>query len=138
LKKNFCILSVVLIIILCTPFLLSDFGSSESEEDIGKAFLESYGWVIGELSEKEQLSIPSPLNDVYINYNKIQLSSGFDLIGYCGECVTRYTYEIKNHRLSDNAYANVLIHSGKVIAADIMTRELNGFMHEINRKEYIN
>ena len=132
-KKNVVILSVVLALLLFVTVL-----SPQSAGD-GRIIeqIEKYGWKVGKLCEKAEVQIPEKFDTVYTRYNEIQKKSGFDLSAYRGKKTVRYTYEIKNHKNSDNVYVNVLTYCGKIIAADIMTRDMGGFMHEITRKEYI-
>lgn len=133
-KKCVWILVFVLIIIALLPKI---YYKSVKAEKMGAQYLAELGWEVGKLCESEKFKIPSPLNDVYKKYNELQQKSGFNLENYCGRDVVRLTYEIKNHKNADNVFANVIICDGEVIAGDIMTREIDGFMHEITGKEYI-
>ena len=49
-----------------------------------------------------------------------------------------YTYKILNHKSGSGVFANIIIYEEKIIGADIMSRDIGGFMHEINRKEFLN
>ena len=94
-------------------------------------FLKSYGWEVSEEpSEVVSVVIPQTFGDVYENYNAIQTAQGFDLSGYRGKEVRRYTYEVLNYPgQKDYIRANLLIYRGKVIGGDICSVELNGFIH---------
>ena len=95
-------------------------------------FLKSYGWEVSEEpSEVVSVVIPQTFGDVYENYNAIQTAQGFDLSGYRGKEVRRYTYEVLNYpSQKDYIRANLLIYRGKVIGGDICSIFAeNGFMH---------
>ena len=95
-------------------------------------FLKSYGWEVSEEpSEVVSVVIPQTFGDVYENYNAIQTAQGFDLSGYRGKEVRRYTYEVLNYPgQKDYIRANLLIYRGKVIGGDICSIFAeNGFMH---------
>ena len=130
--KKIFIVCIVLLLIYAIAF-----GKGEADKNI--SFISQYGWIIDEESKEcEALLIPLPLNDVYEKYNEIQKEGGFDLSHYCGKKAMRYTYRVLNHKAGEGVFVNLIVYEGKVIGADIMQRELGGFMHGINRKEFIN
>lgn len=126
------------VVVFCTVMLLIGvIALGEIKGLDRKSYISQFGWVIDEKSEEcETVFIPDPLNDVYIRYNEIQKMAGFDLSAYCGKRAERFTYRVLNHKQGDGVFVNIIIYEGKVIGADIMSRELDGFMHEINRKEF--
>ena len=128
------------IIILCAALILVFFvtmGNAEKNEKTG--YIRQFGWIVDEKSEvREEILIPDPLSDVYEKYNELQKNSGFDISKYCGKKAERYTYKVLNHKSGSAVFANIIIYEGKIIGADIMSRAIDGFMHEINRKEFLN
>ncbi|WP_052446842.1 DUF4830 domain-containing protein [Candidatus Soleaferrea massiliensis] len=98
------------------------------------SYLKRFGWDISaEPTEVVSAFVPQEFDDVYTNYNAIQLKQGFDLSGYQGKEVVRYTYDVANYPdHPSNVKANLLVAGGKVIAGDICSTELDGFMHELN------
>ena len=133
-KKSVIIMGAVVVMILLSPFVR---GSEERAKV--KEFIREYGWEIKEeVLETTQISIPKPLDSIYKRYNLLQKGAGFDLGKYAGKKARRYTYEVLNHKFGKDVYINVLMCDGEVIGADVMTRALDGFMHGINRREYIN
>ena len=78
-------------------------------------YIKSFGWEIDENScEMNEVVIPSEFNDIYNQYNKIQLQQGFDLTKYKGETATRYTYAVTNYPdYPDNVKINLLLYEGK-------------------------
>jgi len=101
-------------------------------DDMERAkFLLSYGWEVSTVPiEVVEVTIPTEFNEVYEKYNQLQISQGFDLSGYKGKAVTRYTYSIINYPDGiENVRANVLVYKNKVIGGDICTLDIKGFMH---------
>ena len=97
------------------------------------AFLEHCGWEVAELpTASGRVQIPPEFDDVYRNYNQLQRKQGFDLEKYAGKAVERYQYTVTNYpNYSGEVRANLLIFDGKIIAGDICSLELGGFMHGI-------
>ena len=102
------------------------------------AFLKQFGWEVEEKPiEIVEIQISEEFDDVYKNYNKYQKELGLDLELYKGKRVKRYTYKVLNHPRSgqDEVRANILIYENQVIAGDIMTTAIDGFMHSLIRRE---
>ncbi len=101
-------------------------------------FIKSYGWDIDDTPyEKEIVLIPEVFNKVLNDYNDMLVKSGFDLTPFSGCEVTRFSYKLKNHTL-DSQYArvNILIYKNRIIAADVSSTRLDGFMHAIDKKNF--
>ncbi len=98
--------------------------STESEV---KEYLLSFGLELGDCSVDE-ITVPFEFNDVYKNYNKIQISQGFDLANYKGRQLHRFTFSVQNHPDGDKVFAEVLIYENKIVGADIYSTDLDGFM----------
>ncbi|MDR3309770.1 MAG: DUF4830 domain-containing protein [Oscillospiraceae bacterium] len=94
------------------------------------AYLSSYGWKVDEVCLEEQsVVIPKEFGAVYETYNELQRKQGFDLSEYAGRDVTRYTYEILNYANADvTVVADIIVCGGKVIAGDVQSNSLDGFM----------
>jgi hypothetical protein len=104
-------------------------------------FIKQYGWDISESPiEEAGFTLPQDYDAVYKEYNKIQNAAGMDIKPYMGKDVVRYTYLVKNHKKAEGRQvrANLLVHGGRIIAADVMVVEIDGFMHSINKTEYVN
>ena len=79
--------------------------------------------------EETQIRIPTEFNRVYENYNNIQKENGLNLEKHKGKTCTRYTYKVLNYEGEKSGVrVNLLIYDGKVIAGDICSVELGGFM----------
>lgn len=148
-KRLLIIIAAVLIVVAGAVFLFKNLSNTaaktpdvnvnaqSNEERI--AFLSQYGWqVLADPIEVEEVAIPSEFDEVYSAYNEIQTKQNFDLTSYAGDRVKRWTYMITNYPgyESDSGliHANLLISDGKVVGGDIMSIELNGFMHGFQRE----
>ena len=134
-RRNVAVLILVLVAIIGF-FILLVYSSENSvrkeivcsSESSVVDYITSFGLEIGEV-KTDEVTIPDVFNDVYNNYNDIQKSQGFDLTMYKGEKVSRYTYRVLNYHIPDiNVFAEVLLFDKKVIAADIYTTEVDGFI----------
>jgi hypothetical protein len=99
-------------------------------------FLNSLGWDVDEeFIDEHRLTIPEKFSDVYLKYNALQLSQGFDLKKYAGREAVRYTYKINEHPSGDeNVVADIIVCKNRVIAGDVQSCSPNGFMSGLRRK----
>jgi len=107
----------------------------DNDDRVG--YLASFGWEVdGEPVDEQTITIPHDFSDVYGDYNAIQLEQGFDLRNYAGREAVRYTYEVKNYpSTSEKVYADIIVFRQKVIAGDIQSAALDGFMHGLRRPD---
>ena len=99
-----------------------------------QAFLSQFGWEAGEDPlEVSEVIIPAEFDETYSKYNEIQKAQNMDLGSFAGKRVKRWTYEIRNYPGYEGkpgvVQANLLIDKGVVIAGDICSLELGGFLH---------
>ncbi|MBR5381959.1 MAG: DUF4830 domain-containing protein [Oscillospiraceae bacterium] len=94
------------------------------------AFLESLGWKIGrEPLEEQTVVIPQQFGEVYGQYNELQRAQGFDLTKYAGCEATRYSYEVTNYPGEEGTVvADMIVYRGRVIAGDVQSAAIDGFM----------
>ena len=94
------------------------------------SYLERLGWEVEDEPIDEQLiTIPTQFDGVYTDYNALQQSQGFDLTKYAGLEATRYTYLVTNYPGEDGKIvADLIIYRGRVIAGDVQSTALDGFM----------
>lgn len=102
-------------------------------------FISQFGWVVDKAPvEVRDVVIPEAFDDVYKNYNSIQLSQGLDLKPFAGATVKRWTYTIKNYpdypEGTDYIRINMLVYNGKVIGGDVCSLKLDGFMHGFEKE----
>ena len=101
------------------------------------SYLTALGWEISDEPIEEQvITIPKEFDDVYTQYNEIQLKQGFDLTKYAGLEATRYTYEVKNHPdTTGKVVADIIVYRNKIIAGDIQSTAMDGFMSGLDFPE---
>ena len=94
------------------------------------AYLESFGWEVDpEPIDTQTVLIPRTMSDTYEKYNEIQLAQGFDLSEYGGMEAVRYTYSVKNYPEQSDVVADIIVFRNHVIAGDVQSVALDGFMH---------
>ena len=146
LKKSVFIGSIVVALSIGFVLLLQFLGNAQqmqsgieisrsagSENDI-LAFISNYNWQVDdEPVEVRDVIIPEIFDDVYSNYNKIQIEQGFDLEKYAGKRVKRWTYVIRNYPETspndDFIRINILVSDDTIIGGDVCSVKLDGFMH---------
>ena len=95
------------------------------------AFLEQFGWTVAqEPVQTQQVRVPEEPSEVFLRYNDLQLSQGYDLLAYSGKTLTRYVYQITNYPGADGVYfATLLIYNDSVVGGDVASSRQNGVMH---------
>lgn len=124
-------LAILIIAVTAVSFVVF---AKDSDSEEGVKTLQNYGWVVDENPVDEaNVIIPNPFDLVYENYNQIQIEAGLDLTPYMGMSGKRYTYSVKNYPedVGEEVFANVICINGEVVAGDIMTVSLQGFMHSL-------
>lgn len=109
--------------------------ASNAEERI--AFFSQFGWEIStDPLEVKEVVLPDEFDETYEEYNALQKSQGLDLTKYKGKRAKFWSYEIKNYPGYENTdgiiHGNILVYEGIVIAADVCSTELDGFMKGIS------
>lgn len=101
-----------------------------------KMFLSELGWEIDPDSESyKSVLLPQTMEGIMEEYNRLQLEQGFDLSQHCGEECEQFCYTVTNYPNCDNTvYATLYLQNGKLIAADIHSNAIDGFMHGIFKK----
>ncbi len=95
-------------------------------------FIRSFGWEVDENYTQSQVTIPNEFDQVYENYNQLQIEQGFDLRQIAGRVVDLYTYNVLNHPSGeDGVVLNLLMYKDKVVGGDVMSPRLDGFMHSL-------
>lgn len=101
-------------------------------EDMNE-FIASLGWTVEKNPiEIVDVVIPNEFNNVYLKYNEIQKGQKLNLEKYKGKTAKRYTYVITNYPdTTQTVYLNLIIYKNKVIAGDVCSADVNGFIHGI-------
>ncbi|MEG1632501.1 MAG: DUF4830 domain-containing protein [Oscillospiraceae bacterium] len=125
------VLSAALVLILAEP-ADGDMGATAGRV----AYLSRLGWEAEPESEtREVIVLPRELEGVMAQYNELQRGQGFDLAPYCGMQCILYTYNITNYPNGDaGVTAQLFICGTKVIAGDIHSPALDGFMHGLKQQ----
>lgn len=127
--KKMYILTVMLIFVITAGFVFF----SGDELTLNEKLLSSFGIITEPTPETyEQIEIPKEFDDVYENYNLLQLECGFDLKKYKGKTGIRYTYKVLNFPDDTDVFANIICINRKPVGGDIMSPKLDGFMLPLN------
>lgn len=127
-KKRFYIL-VLVFLISAAAFTVGLSMRPVNNSAAALRYIRSLGWQIDSNPlEISSIMIPETFDDVHINYNKLQLESGFDLTQFSGRVCIRNTFLIKNFEGAENVRINIIICDNKVIGGDISTVSIDGFM----------
>ncbi len=96
-------------------------------------FIASLGWTVEKNPiEIVDVVIPNEFNNVYLKYNEIQKQQKLNLEKYKGKTAKRYTYVITNYPdTTQTVYLNLIIYKNKIIAGDVCSADVNGFIHGI-------
>ena len=108
-----------------------DLRAATEEQRLG--FFSQFGWSLDPESKTvKEVILPDEMDDVYRKYNELQLQQGFDLTPYLSKRVKCYSYDILNHPGTDGAVrGTILVYKNKVIAGDVASAALDGFMETI-------
>ena len=110
----------------------SDLNLKEADTNAARVeFLSGLGWKTSEEPvEVREVVIPLEFDEVYRNYNLIQLDQGFDLTQYAGRKMKCYTYDILNYpNGEENVRVNLLVYKERLVGGDVCSLRLDGFMH---------
>ncbi len=133
LKSVFTVLFIALAVLAVVLFirnLTADKSVVLETEADRQEFLHSLGWQVSEMPiDVREVIIPSEWNEVFSQYNAIQMQQGFDLDDFRGKNVTVYTYEVYNYEdKPENIIANLMVYENKLIGGDVSCTELGGFI----------
>lgn len=145
-KRKLLILALVLIAVIVAVALCLGGASDDSSAHTGGqgatnearlSFLAGFGWQVEQTPVKtQQVKVPEEPGEVFLRYNELQLSQGYDLLQYSGEELTRYVYKITNYPDADGTYyATLLVKDGQIVGADVASGAKNGVMHSLARPE---
>ena len=136
------LLGVLWLLLAFFGFLLlrscgSDRTAAAATNEQRVAYLNSLGWQVEpEPVKTQQVTVPADPSEVFLRYNELQVSQGYDLLQYSGEELTRYVYRITNY--PDEAgvyYATLLVKDGQIVGADVASSAKTGVMHGLKMPE---
>ena len=73
------------------------------------------------------------IDGVLADYNDLQRRQGFDLRPYSGLGCTVYSYIVTNYETDEPVLCTIYLYKNRVIAGDIHSTSLDGFMHGIRK-----
>lgn len=137
-RIRFCLLGVAVAVIVVLLMRLIVFGDDVKQatcidENQVATYVKSFGLEVDLSSLKiDNITVPIEFNEVYNNYNKIQQQQGFNLQNFKGKQLVRYTFPVTNHpKQTDDVYAEVLTYKGEVVAADVYSTNIDGFINAL-------
>ena len=140
LTRKKAILLILLIAAVLTGLILGRSGKTGKSDcsmlEGRLRFLSQYGWEVDpESEEHKSVIIPDSLAGIIDNYNDMQLEQGFDLRKHLGVRCEQYSYTVKNYPGSEQrALATLYVQGRQVIAGDVHSTALNGFMQGLKLK----
>ncbi|MCI1965586.1 MAG: DUF4830 domain-containing protein [Oscillospiraceae bacterium] len=153
-RRIVAVLAVALVVVTAAIVAVKYFTSSPTAQSGGKkynlaasdnderiAFFKQFGWEVKPQPVADgEVTIPQKFDDVYIKYNNIQQEQGLDLIPYEGKACKQWVYEITNFPEQEVMRGTLLVYNGYVIAGDLCTPALDGFMTgfdgQLNSSDY--
>lgn len=108
-----------------------DFSGIKTDEDRVRFISQFDIKVKAEPVETEEFRVPDNFDRVIAGYNEIQKKQGLNIEKYKNKKVTRYTYEIEDYEhdgKKTDAYVNLVIYKGTVVACDISSTTPDGFV----------
>ncbi len=126
--------ALLLAILIGLRFLLT--GQDGSTREGRLRYLEKLGWAADAQSEEHRsVRLPEELSDVLEAYNRMQRAQGFDLARHLGERCEIYSYRLLNYPdCEDPVLVTLYVQGRRIIAGDVHSTALNGFMHGLKRE----
>ena len=138
-KRLLLILAVAAVIVLAVTLLrgCAGRGPDLDTREGRQSYLLSLGWEIDPGSEAyKPVKLPDKLEGVLSGYNDIQLKQGCDLTKHLGESCAQYSYAVTNYPDPEQTVRVTLyIQNGKLIAGDVHSTALDGFMQGLDRTQ---
>lgn len=140
LKKHRYLLAAFVFALAILAVSYGVFSVDASVNNMNVEYAQNLGWKINPSPVSiTHLVIPNEFDAVFETYNALQKKSGFDLSPFRGKRVSRYTYEVENHIHSQdsNVFLGILVFENRIIAGEISSTDITGFMHTITAAENI-
>ena len=130
------LIAAVLILLIGLRWLGRDRGPDVSTTEGREMFLKELGWEIDTTSEDcRNVVIPESMEGIMKEYNRIQQEQGYDLSKHAGESCKQYSYFVTNYpNCGQTVIVTLYIQGKQLIAGNIHTAEINGFMHGLRRE----
>lgn len=135
-KRTLCVILALMVISIIIIGQLSTAATRGIDGSINAKrceYIKDLGYNIDETAIfVKNITIPSEFSDVYLKYNQMQESAGFDLSRYKGESAVLYTYKITDE---EDMLINLIVQNGVVIGGDVSSVRIDGDMKPLKRKE---
>ncbi len=127
------VLLAVLVMLLSRGGVLSAHYNVTTRQ--GRAdYLAAQGWTVDpETETAQEITLPRSFTGVLQEYNELQLQQGFDLRPYGGLGCTVYSYIVTDYDSPDTVLATIYLYKNRIIAGDIHSTAMDGFMHGIRK-----
>lgn len=147
------LLLVLAVIVACVCIGRASNGETETPPQTGEetqmaaiktnedrvAFLKSFGWEIStEPVQTQQVRVPTDPSEVFLRYNELQKSQGYDLMALAGKTLGRYVYEVLNYPDANGGgtyYATLLVYDNAVVGGDVCSSAKGGVMQGLKMPE---
>lgn len=132
-RKTAVLVIIVAAVLLAALVLLCSGGGGMETTEERTAYLASLGWEVDDASETgRDVVLPEELDGVLLQYNELQKQQGFDLEPWLGRECKSWSYTITNYPSGEQGViAQIFVCGGEVIAGDIHSAKLGGFMHSL-------
>jgi len=140
LKKHRFVFATIAFAAVLLMIIVGLFSIDNATNDMIVEYIESLGWQINHTPDEiTHLTLPESFDAVYETYSAVQTHSGFSFEDFKGKNVTRYTYQVFNHKDSGSSQvtAGVFVYENTIIGGEISSGEMNGFMHAITETSNI-
>ena len=140
LRKHRFVFASIACAVIIIMIIAGLFSIDNATNDMIVTFIQDLGWEIDAVpAEITHVTLPESFDAVYETYSAVQSHSGFPFADFKGKNVTRYTYNVRNHKksASDKVTAGVFVYENTIIGAEISSGGMNGFMHAITETSNI-
>ena len=138
-KRSLLRLVFLAAVLLVAAILISHF--MQKKPDLStlegrQSFLREQGWEVDlGTEERKTVRIPTSLDGILKDYNELQLEQGCDLSKHLGQTCEQYSYTVTNYPDTEQTVLVTLyVQNGRLIAGDIHSTALNGFMQGLKRE----
>ena len=124
---------LILLIVLKGCGSVTDVSTTKGRQ----TFLHELGWEIDPASEDlRTVQLPDTLDGMLEDYNQLQQEQGYHLERHLGEQCQQVTYRVTNYPdESQTVLVTLYIQGSRLIAGDIHSTALNGFMHGLKMEK---
>ena len=134
-KKTLCVILaslIVVLIIIGQLFTIKADGIDGSTNALRIEYISGLGYTADETAVSvKEIVIPEIFSDVYLKYNRLQQTAGFDLSRYKGDRACVYTYRLSD---SEDTVINLIVSDNNIIGGDISSVRIDGEMKALERK----